>query len=59
MQSRAELIALSQGEAVVFPVHTRPVQGTTGIYRVKIRHEVSRLRSGERYAMGIIFHDAA
>ncbi|RPG35562.1 MAG: proline hydroxylase, partial [Hyphomicrobiaceae bacterium TMED74] len=59
MQSRAEVISLAQGDAVVFPVNTRPVQGTKGIYRVKMRHGVSRLRSGERYTMGIIFHDAA
>ena len=59
MQSRAEVAALQQGEAVVFAVNARPVQGTKGTYRVKIRHGVSRLHSGRRHTMGIIFHDAA
>ncbi|WP_020410142.1 2OG-Fe(II) oxygenase [Hahella ganghwensis] len=58
MQSRPEVVPLKQGDAVVFAVHQRPVQGTRGIYRVNMRHGVSRVRSGERYAMGIIFHDA-
>ncbi len=58
MQSRAEVVPLSQGEAVIFPVHHRPVQGTRGVYRVNMRHGVSRLRSGQRHTMGIIFHDA-
>ena len=58
MQSRPEVVALDQGDAVVFPVHTRPVQGTRGIYRVNHRHGVSRLRSGRRHTLGIIFHDA-
>ena len=58
MQSRAEIVPLAQGEAVIFPVHHRPVQGTRGIYRVKMRHGVSRLRSGHRHTLGIIFHDA-
>jgi hypothetical protein len=58
MQSRAEVVALRQGEAVVFPVHHRPVQGTRGIYRVNMRHGVSRIRSGRRHTLGIIFHDA-
>jgi uncharacterized protein len=57
MQSRAEVISLSQGEAVVFAVHHRPVQGTKGTYRVTLRHGVSRIRSGSRYTLGIIFHD--
>jgi hypothetical protein len=59
MQSRAEVVPLQQGDAVVFPVHTRPVNGTRGVYRVNMRHGVSRLRSGQRHTLGIIFHDAA
>jgi hypothetical protein len=59
MQSRAEVVPLVQGDAVVFPVHTRPVNGTRGIYRVNMRHGVSRIRSGHRHTLGIIFHDAA
>ena len=59
MQSRAEVVALGQGEGVIFPVHHRPVQGTRGIYRTVMRHGVSRLRSGQRHTLGIIFHDAA
>jgi hypothetical protein len=58
MQSRAEVVPLRQGEAVIFPVHHRPVQGTKGIYRVNMRHGVSRLRSGRRHTLGVIFHDA-
>ncbi len=52
MQSRAEVVPLGQGEAVIFPVHHRPVQGTRGIYRVTMRHGVSRLRSGHRHTLG-------
>jgi uncharacterized protein len=59
MQSRAEVVPLRQGDAVVFAVHHRPVQGTRGVYRVNLRHGVSRIRSGHRHTMGIIFHDAA
>jgi hypothetical protein len=58
MQSRAEVVPLRQGDAVAFAVHHRPVKGTRGIYRVKLRHGVSRLRSGHRHTAGIIFHDA-
>jgi hypothetical protein len=58
MQSRAEVVPLIQGEAVIFPVHHRPVQGTRGIYRVNMRHGVSRLRTGRRHTLGLIFHDA-
>ncbi|MGH7526673.1 MAG: 2OG-Fe(II) oxygenase [Gemmatimonadales bacterium] len=58
MQSRAEVVALGQGDGVVFPVRHRPVRGTRGVYRVNMRHGVSRLRSGHRHTMGIIFHDA-
>jgi hypothetical protein len=58
MQSRAEVVPLNQGQAVIFPVHHRPVQGTRGTYRVNMRHGVSRLRSGRRHTLGIIFHDA-
>jgi len=58
MQSRAEVVALAQGDAVVFAVHNRPVQGTKGNYRVNLRHGVSRVRCGLRHTLGIIFHDA-
>jgi uncharacterized protein len=58
-QSRGEVVPLRQGEAVIFPVHHRPVGGTRGPYRVTMRHGVSRLRSGRRFTLGIIFHDAA
>jgi hypothetical protein len=58
MQSRVEVVPLRQGDAVLFAVHNRPVQGTKGPYRVNLRHGVSRLRSGRRHTLGIIFHDA-
>ena len=58
MQSRAEVVPLEQGDCVIFPVHHRPVNGTRGVYRVNMRHGVSRLRGGQRYTLGIIFHDA-
>jgi len=58
MQSRAEVVPLRQGDAVVFAVRDRPIQGTRGTYRVRTRHGVSRLRSGHRYTVGVIFHDA-
>ncbi len=58
MQSRAAVVPLQQGDGVVFAVHQRPVEGTRGIYRVNMRHGVSRLRSGHRHTLGIIFHDA-
>jgi hypothetical protein len=58
MQSRPEVVPLSQGDAVAFAVHHRPVQGTRGFYRVNLRHGVSRLRSGHRHTVGVIFHDA-
>ena len=58
MQSRAEVVPLRKGDAVVFPVNERPVQGARGVYRVKMRHGVSRLRSGHRHTLGVIFHDA-
>jgi hypothetical protein len=58
MQSRPVVIPLCQGDAVVFAVHQRPVQGARGVYRVNLRHGVSRVRSGHRYTAGIIFHDA-
>ncbi len=58
MQSRVEVVPLAQGEAVIFAVNQRPVRGTRGTYRVAMRHGVSRLRSGERFTLGIIFHDA-
>jgi hypothetical protein len=58
MQSRVEVVPLSQGDGVLFAVHDRPVQGTKGVYRVDLRHGVSRVRTGERHTLGIIFHDA-
>jgi hypothetical protein len=58
MQSRPEVVSLRQGDAVAFAVHHCPVKGTRGFYRVNLRHGVSRLRSGHRYTVGIIFHDA-
>jgi hypothetical protein len=58
MQSRAIVVPLRQGDGVVFAVHNRPIQGARGAYRVNLRHGVSRIRSGHRYTLGIIFHDA-
>ena len=58
MQSRPEVVLLRQGDAVLFAVHHRPVRGTRGVYRVNLRHGVSRIRSGRRHTAGIIFHDA-
>jgi uncharacterized protein len=58
MQSRPEVVPLRQGDAVVFAVSHRPVNGTRGDYRVNLRHGVSRIRSGQRYTLGVIFHDA-
>jgi hypothetical protein len=58
MQSRAEVVPLDQGQGVIFPVRHRPIRGTRGTYRVNMRHGLSRLRSGERHTLGIIFHDA-
>lgn len=58
MQSRAQVIPLSRGDAVVFAVSQRPVQGTRGTYRVNMRHGVSEVRTGSRHTLGIIFHDA-
>jgi len=59
MQSRATVVPLRQGDAVVFAVHHRPVRGTRGTYRVNLRHGVSEVRSGRRHTVGIIFHDAS
>lgn len=59
MQSRPEVVPLTQGDAVIFAVHHRPVQGTRGTYRVNMRHGVSRVRSGRRHTLGVIFHDAS
>ncbi len=58
MQSRVEVVPLRRGDGVVFPVRNRPVRGTRGTYRVTMRHGVSRLHSGRRHTLGIIFHDA-
>ena len=59
MQSRPEVVPFRQGDAVILAVNQRPVKGTRGVYRVKLRHGVSRVRSGHRHTVGIIFHDAA
>ena len=59
MQSRVEVVPLRRGDAVIFPVHHRPVRGARGVYRVNLRHGVSRVRSGHRSTLGIIFHDAS
>jgi hypothetical protein len=58
MQSRVEVVTLAQGDAVIFPVRQRPVRGGRGVYRVNLRHGVSRLRWGRRFTAGVIFHDA-
>jgi len=59
MQSRAEVVPLRKGDAVVFAVNNRPLQGTRGDYRVNLRHGVSKVRTGHRHTLGVIFHDAA
>jgi hypothetical protein len=59
MQSRPIVLPLCQGDAAVIAVHHRPVRGTRGAYRVKLRHGVSRVRAGHRHTAGVIFHDAA
>ena len=59
MQTRPIVVPLRQGDGVIFAVHNRPVQGTRGMYRVNLRHGVSRILSGRRHTVGIIFHDAA
>ncbi len=58
-QSRAQVVPLTQGDAVIFPVRDRPVRGSRGVYRAQHRHGVSEVRSGQRHTLGIIFHDAA
>jgi uncharacterized protein len=58
MQSRVEVVTLARGDGVVWAVRHRPVQGTRGSYRVTMRHGVSRIRSGHRRTLGVIFHDA-
>ncbi len=58
MQSRVEVVPLKRGDAVAFPVQRRPIRGTRGVYRVTLRHGVSRIRSGHRHTVGVIFHDA-
>jgi hypothetical protein len=59
MQTRAEVVPLRKGDAVIFAVHHRPQRGSKGHYRVNMRHGVSRIRSGRRHTLGVIFHDAA
>ena len=59
MQSRASVVPLNRGDAVIFAVNSRPVRGTRGDYRVTMRHGVSEVRSGRRHTLGVIFHDAA
>ena len=59
MQTRAAVVPLAKGDAVLFAVNSRPVQGGRGDYRVALRHGVSKLRAGRRHTLGIIFHDAA
>jgi hypothetical protein len=59
MQSRAMVVPLAKGDGLVFAVNSRPVKGTRGDYQVKMRHGVSKLHSGQRHTLGIIFHDAA
>ena len=59
IQSRATVVPLGKGDAVIFAVNSRPHRGTRGDYRVKLRHGVSTVRSGKRHTLGIIFHDAA
>jgi hypothetical protein len=57
-QTRGEAVTIEQGQFIIFPNRYRPVRGARGDYRVTMRHGVSRLRSGERYCLGLIFHDA-
>jgi uncharacterized protein len=59
MQSRPSVVPLRRGDAVVFAVNQRPVQGSRGFYRTVLRHGVSRIRNGHRHTLGVIFHDAA
>jgi len=59
MQTRAAVVPLAKGDAVVFAVNSRPVRGTRGDYRVKMRHGVSKIVEGHRHTLGLIFHDAA
>jgi uncharacterized protein len=58
MQSRASVVPLGQGDALIFPVRHRPVKGTRSFYRLNVKHGVSELRTGQRFTLGIIFHDA-
>ncbi|HEX9447064.1 MAG TPA: 2OG-Fe(II) oxygenase [Dongiaceae bacterium] len=58
-QSRASVVPLTQGDAVIFPVRDRPINGSRGIYRAQMRHGVSEIRAGQRFTLGLIFHDAA
>jgi hypothetical protein len=57
-QSKAQVVSLNQGDALIFTTNFRPIQGTKGYYKANLKHGLSPLRSGERYALGIIFHDA-
>ena len=58
LQSRVEVVSLQKGDAVIFPVHSRPVRGLKGIYRATLKHGVSRIKTGQRFTLGLIFHDA-
>ena len=58
MQTRPAVVPLTKGDAVLFAVNSRPVQGSRGSYRVALRHGVSKVRSGQRHTVGVIFHDA-
>jgi hypothetical protein len=58
MQTRPMVLPLGKGDAAIFAVSSRPVQGARGDYQVKLNHGVSRLRSGKRHTVGVIFHDA-
>lgn len=58
-QSKAEVIKLNQGDAAIITTNFRPVKGTRGFYRAKVRHGVSEIKSGTRFTLGIVFHDAA
>jgi hypothetical protein len=58
MQTRAMVLPLTKGDAAIFAVNSRPMKGTRGDYQVKLNHGVSKLRTGKRHTVGVIFHDA-